>query len=196
MTYISQQPNRRGVIPQNTASLNCCTQNKINLISNQDGMENQLEQKLLEEDFHNGDFRYNLEMEVEQQIKQIIHTQLSIAQRKRLYGNVIMDWGLVRLALEQYLVPSLITLITQLMKEKEENIRELREENRRLQAQINQMSFTNNPLRDQKIIELFKEGLSTAEIARTVGMSRQGLVKAFRRLQLDGNSVATGQVSP
>jgi CRP-like cAMP-binding protein len=133
----------------------------------------------------------------EQKIRQIIYIQLSIAESKRLYGNVIMDWRLVRRALEEYLLPSLTDLVAQFMEEKEESIRELREENRRLQAQINQMSFTNNPLRDQKIIELFKEGLPKAEIARTVGMSRQGLVKAFKRLQLDGsNSVATSQVSP
>ncbi len=159
-------------------------------------MENQPKKKLLEGGFHNGDFSYNLDMELEQQIKQLIYTKLFVAERQRLYNYAIMDWGLVRRALEQYLLPNLINLVDQLIEKKEESIKELREENRRLQAQINQMSFTNNLLRDRQIIQLFKEGVPKAETARTVGMPRQSLVKAFKKLQLDGNSVATSQEKP
>jgi hypothetical protein len=56
----------------NDAFLNYGTQNKINLNSNQEGLENQPKQKLLEEDFHNGDFSYDLNMELEQKLRTVI----------------------------------------------------------------------------------------------------------------------------
>ncbi len=61
-----------GYYTANTASLNSCAQNKINRFVNQEGLENQPKQKLLEEDFHNGDFSYNLDMELEQQLRTVI----------------------------------------------------------------------------------------------------------------------------
>ncbi len=41
---------------------------------------------------------------LEQQIKQIIYSQLFVAERQRQYGCVCIYWGLVRRALEQLLI--------------------------------------------------------------------------------------------
>ena len=48
--------------------------------------------------------------------------------------------------------------------------------------QLNMLSFTNNPERDQQTLELHAQGLCPREIARQVRMSRQGVAKALKRL--------------
>ena len=85
----------------------------------------------------------------------------------------VTEWKEIR-----QVVDILIPTITWLVNEE-------REEIRRLQAKINQMSFRNDPARDQLIIELINQGLPKSHIARIVGMSRQGLYKAIHRLGVD-----------
>ncbi len=123
-----------------------------------------------------------MEMEdIEQKLKQVIYTQLFVAERKRLYNYAIMDWGLVRCALEQYLVPSLINLVVQLIEEKEESISELQESNIKLSAKLN-LHTGSNPERGHRIVEFHKQGLSRGQIAKEVGMSKWGVSKALKRL--------------
>jgi len=92
----------------------------------------------------------------------------------------VTEWKEIRQVVE-----SLIPTITRLVNEE-------REETRKLQAELNQLSFGNDPERDQLIIELSKQGLPKAQIARIVEMSRQGLYKALRRLGVNSvNSIVT-----
>src|SRR3989337_3815960 len=121
--------------------------------------------------------------EIKEKLKQILYWQLTFMERDR--ECMYTDWGQARRGIERHLLPKIANLIVQLMEEKEEVIREL-------QAELNQLSFGNDPARDQLIIELSKQGLPKAQIARMVEMSRQGLYKALRRLGVDSvNSLYT-----
>ena len=121
--------------------------------------------------------------DIKEKLKQILYWQLRFMERDR--ECMYTDWGQARRGIERHLLPKIANLIVQVMEEKEEIIR-------KLQAELNQLSFGNDPARDQLIIELSKQGLPKAQIARTVEMSRQGLYKALRRLGVDiVNSVVT-----
>ena len=109
---------------------------------------------------------------IEEKVKEVLHQKLIILEYSRR-NPYVTEWKEIR-----QVVDSLIPTITWLVNEE-------REEIRRLQAKINQMSFRNEPARDQQIIELTKQGLPKSHIARIVGMSRQGLYKALRRLGVD-----------
>ena len=93
----------------------------------------------------------------------------------------MVEWSLVRPAMEQHLIFPVISLMTQLIEENESVIRQL-------QAKLNQR-IGSNPERDQRIVELYKQGLSRGQIAREVEMSKWGVSKALRRLGV--NSVVT-----
>ena len=110
--------------------------------------------------------------ELEEKVRQLLHQKLFILEYSRR-NPYVTEWKEIR-----QVVDSLIPTITWLVNEE-------REEIRRLQAKINQMSFKNDPARDQQIIELIKQGLPKTKIARIVRMSRQGLYKALRRLGVD-----------
>ena len=110
--------------------------------------------------------------EIEDKVKQALHQKLFILEYSRR-NPYVTEWKEIR-----QVVDSLIPTITWLVNEE-------REEIRRLQAKLNQLSFRNDPLRDQQIIELIKQGLPKPQIARIVGMSRQGIYKALRRLGVD-----------
>ena len=121
--------------------------------------------------------------EIGEKLKQVLYWQLTFMERDR--ECMYTDWGQARRGIERHLLPKIANLIVQVMEEKEEIIR-------KLQAELNQLSFGNDPARDQLIIELSKQGLPKAQIARNVGMSRQGLYKALRRLVVGSvNSVVT-----
>ena len=122
--------------------------------------------------------------DVKEKLKQILYWQLRFMERDR--ECMYTDWGQARRGIERHLLPKIANLIVQVMEEKEEIIR-------KLQAELNQLSFGNDPARDQLIIELSKQGLPKAQIARIVEMSRQGLYKALRRLGVGSvNSIDTG----
>ena len=110
--------------------------------------------------------------EIEDKVKEVLHQKLFFLEYVKR-NPYVTEWKEIR-----QVVDSLIPTITWLVNEE-------REEIRRLQAKINQMSFRNEPARDQQIIELTKQGLTKTEIARIVGMSRQGIYKALRRLGVD-----------
>lgn len=125
--------------------------------------------------------------ELEQRLREKINWQLRLIEYDRKFAYV--DWGQVRRVIQQ-LIPTVANLVVQLMEEKEDLIKELEESNRELKAKLNQLSFSNNAQRDQRIRELYKQGLPKTQIARNVGMSRQGLYKALRRLGADSvNSI-------
>ena len=130
--------------------------------------------------------------EIEENLKQILYWQLRFMEKDR--ECIYTDWGQARRGIERHLLPNIANLIIHLMEEKEETIRELEEENRRLLGRLNMRTFANNPERDQQILELHGQGLRPREIARQVRMSRQGVAKALKRL--NGNSVATSQENP
>jgi len=106
---------------------------------------------------------------IEDKVRQVLHQKLLILEYSRR-NPYVTEWKEIR-----QVVDSLIPTITGLLNEE-------REETRKLQAELNQLSFRNDPARDQLIIELSKQGLPKAQIARIVEMSRQGLYKALRRL--------------
>ena len=116
---------------------------------------------------------------IEEKVKEALHQKLLILEYSRR-NPYVTEWKEIR-----QVVDSLIPTITRLLNEE-------REETRKLQAELNQLSFGNDPARDQLIIELSKQGLPKAQIARNVGMSRQGLYKALSRLGVGSvNSVVT-----
>jgi len=116
---------------------------------------------------------------IEDKVRQVLHQKLFFLEYGRR-NPFVTEWKEIR-----KVVDSLIPTITRLLNEE-------REETRKLQAELNQLSFGNDPARDQQILELWKEGLPKAQIARIVGMSRQGLYKALRRLGVDSvNSIVT-----
>src|SRR3970040_2169907 len=116
---------------------------------------------------------------IEDKVRQVLHQKLLILEYSRR-NPYVTEWKEIRQVVE-----SLIPTITGLVNEE-------REETRKLQAELNQLSFGNDPARDQLIIELSKQGLPKAQIARIVEMSRQGLYKALRRLGVDSvNSIVT-----
>ncbi len=110
---------------------------------------------------------------IEQKVRQTIYTRLSVAELLRLYGYTIMDWGLVRRALEEYLLPILTNLVAQLIEKKEENIRELEDPNMKLSAKLN-LHTGSDPQRDHRIVDLYEQVLSRAQIAKEVGMFNWG----------------------
>ena len=117
--------------------------------------------------------------EIEEKLKQVLYWQLTFMERDR--ECVYVDWSQARRGIERHLLPEIVNLIIQLMEEKEEIIRELEEANRKLSAKLN-LRTGNNSERDQRIGELYKQGLSRGQIARTVGMTKWGVSKALKRL--------------
>ena len=113
-----------------------------------------------------------METIIEEKVKQALHQRLYILEYSRR-NPYVTEWKEIR-----QVVDSLIPTITGLVNEE-------REEIRKLQAKTNQKSFRNEPARDQQIIELIKQGLPKSQIARIVGMSRQGIYKAIHRLGVD-----------
>ena len=136
-------------------------------------MEKHPKKKLLEEDFHNGDFRYNLDTELEQQLRTMIQQQLWSLQHDR--RCTMVEWSLVRPAIEQHLICPVVSLMTQLIECRERVIR-------KLQAKLNQSSFHRDPERDTQIAVLSRQGLSNSQIGRVVGMSKEGIRQALLRL--------------
>ena len=125
--------------------------------------------------------------EIEQRLRQTLQQQLMLLEYGRKHPG--MDWSQVRRIMES-LIPAITNLIAQLMEEKEGLIRELEEFDRQLRAKLNQTTFGNDPMRDNEIVELYKQGLSRGRIAKAVGMSKPGVSKALRRLGV--NSVNIG----
>src|SRR3990170_7379429 len=102
---------------------------------------------------------------IEDKVRQVLHQKLFMLEYVKR-NPFVTEWKEIR-----QVVDSLIPTITGLLNEE-------REETRKLQAELNQLSFRNDPARDQLIIELSKQGLSKTQIAKIVEMSRQGLYKA------------------
>lgn len=118
----------------------------------------------------------NLEEKVRQKIEGILSQQCGAVKRTQIMAQ-----------LEGFNVIYAITsLVTDIEKEKQDQIERLQYENRRLKAKVNQLSFCNNSERDKKLIELYKKGLPKTEIAKRTGLSRPGLYKALRRLGVNG----------
>ena len=120
--------------------------------------------------------------EIEGKLRQVLYWQLTFMERDR--ECVYVDWSQARRGIERHLLPKIANLIVQLMEEKEGIIRELEEENRKLSAKLN-LRTGNNPERDQRIRELYKQGLSRGQIAKEVSMSKWGVSKALRRLSVN-----------
>ena len=91
------------------------------------------------------------------------------------YRNNLLEWNHVNHILENEILPTLFELIG-------EEFETLKKDQLKLQAKINQLSFSNNPERDRRMIELHNLGLSRAKIAKEVGMTKWGVSKALRRL--------------
>ena len=118
--------------------------------------------------------------EIEEKLKQILYWQLTFMDRDR--ELVYVDWSQARRGIEKHLLPNIVNLIVQLMGEKENRIRELEEENRRLLGRLNMRTFASDSLRDEQILKLHLQGLSLRKIAKEVQMTPSGVSKALQRL--------------
>ena len=107
--------------------------------------------------------------ELEQRLRAKLQWELRLIEYDRKFAYV--DWGHVRRVIQQ-LIPTVATLVIQLIEGKELLIKELEETNRQLSTKFNQLSYGNNPQRDGKIVELYKQGWSRGRIAREIGMSK------------------------
>lgn len=81
---------------------------------------------------------------------------------------------------------SIISLVSEIKVEKQIPIRQLQDENRRLKTKVNQLTFCNDSETDKKVIELYKKGLPKTELAKKTGLSRPGLYKTLRTLDVNG----------
>lgn len=122
-------------------------------------------------------------MELEQQLRSLIQQQLSLLELKT--RNYI-EWSQFRHVLQNELVIPVITRFV-------ESIRDLEEENKTLVAKFNRASFQSDPARDNQILELHRQRLSNSQIGRIVGMTRQGVGRALKRL--NGNSISSREKS-
>ena len=118
--------------------------------------------------------------EIEEKLKQILYWQLTFMERDR--ECMYTDWGQARRGIERHLLPKIANLIVHLREEKEEIIRELEEENRRLLGRLNMRTFASDSLRDEQILKLHLQGLSLRKIAKEVQMTPSGVSKALQRL--------------
>lgn len=103
------------------------------------------------------------------------HLEAELMQLGYKYQNYLMEWIHVKHIIEKELLPKISNIY-------QDKIDELRSKNKKLKAELNQLTFSNDPERDQKIVELYKLGLSNGKIAKEVGMSKWGVSKALRRL--------------
>ncbi len=118
----------------------------------------------------------NIQQKVRQQIEWILNQQCGAVKREQIMAQ-----------LEGFNVIYAITsLVADIEEEKQDLIKQLQDENRRLKAKVNQLSFSNDSERDKKVIELYKKGLPKTEIAKQTGLSRPGLYKTLRRLGVNG----------
>jgi hypothetical protein len=118
----------------------------------------------------------NIQKKVRQKIEWILSQQCGAVKREQIMTQ-----------LEGLNVFYAITaLVADIENEKQILIQQLQDENRRLKAKVNQLSFSNDSERDKKVIELFKKGLPKTEIAKWTGLSRPGLYKTLRRLGVNG----------
>lgn len=120
-----------------------------------------------------------LEQKIRRKIEEILSQQCGAVKRTQIMAQLE---GLS-------IIHAIIGMVTEIEKEKQDQIEQLQEEIRKLHARLNQMSLVNDHNRDRQIIELHKQGLSKEKIAASVGMTRQGVYKALARL--DVNSVAS-----
>jgi DNA-binding phage protein len=118
----------------------------------------------------------NIGQKVRQKIEWILSQQCGAVKREQIMAQ-----------LEGFNVFYAITsLVADIEKEKQAQIQQLLDENRRLKAKVNQLSFCNDSERDKKVMELYKKGLTKTEIAKQTGLSRPGLYKTLRRLGVNG----------
>ncbi len=118
----------------------------------------------------------NIQQKVIQKIEQTLSQQCGGVKREQIMTQ-----------LEGLSVFYAITsFIAEIEKEKQDLLKQLRDENQRLKAKVNQLSFCNDSERDNKVIELYEKGLPKTEIATQTGLSRPGLYKTLRRLGVNG----------
>ncbi|MAT39324.1 MAG: hypothetical protein CL946_06945 [Ectothiorhodospiraceae bacterium] len=91
------------------------------------------------------------------------------------YINNLLEWNHVTFILENEILPIINKAVLA-------RFEVLEQENKQLKARFNQLSFSNDPGRDRRMIELFKLGYSRGRIAKEVRMSKWGVSKALRRL--------------
>jgi hypothetical protein len=91
------------------------------------------------------------------------------------YINNLLEWNHVTFILENEILPIIYEAVLARFE-----VLELK--NKQLNARLNQLSFSNDPGRDRRILELFKLGYSRGRIAKEVRMSKWGVSKALRRL--------------
>ncbi len=117
--------------------------------------------------------------DIEQKIRQKIEGTLN-----QSCGAVKREQIMVQLEALS-IIHAIASMVSEIEEDKQALIDSLKEANKKLPARLNQMSFINDQDRDQKIIELYKQGLSKGQIATSVGMTRQGVYKALERLNVN-----------
>jgi len=87
----------------------------------------------------------NIEQKVRQKIEGILSQQCGGVKRTQIMAQLE---GLS-------IIYSITSFVSEIEKEKQDQLEQLQNENRRLKAKVNQLSFCNDSERDKKVIELF-----------------------------------------
>jgi DNA-binding NarL/FixJ family response regulator len=112
------------------------------------------------------------EIGIEEKLRDTIEWQLRLLMQKTRNH---VEWSQFRHILENDLINPVISAFMEIVKETELD-------NKRFRSRHNQLRFGNTSVRDQRIIELHKKGLSRRKIGKEVQMSTWRVSKALRRL--------------
>ena len=114
----------------------------------------------------------NIEQKIRQKIEGILSQKCGAVKRKQIMAQLE---GLS-------IISTIINLVGEFAKDKEELIKQLQEENRLQHSQLNMVSFKSDPFRDEQILTLNSQRLSLRKIAKEVQMTPSGVSKALQRL--------------
>lgn len=89
----------------------------------------------------------NIEQKVRQKIEWVLNQQCGGVKKEQI---MVQLEGL-------NVFYAVTSLFADIEKEKQAQIQQLQDENRRLKAKVNQLSFCNDSARDKKVIELYKK---------------------------------------
>jgi hypothetical protein len=97
-----------------------------------------------------------LEQKLREKIEWVLNKRCSAVKRSQIMAQ------LERLSI----INAIISLVGEIEKVEQDQIKQLQDENRQLKAKVNQLAFCNDSERDNKVIELFKKGLAKTEITK------------------------------
>lgn len=113
--------------------------------------------------------------DLEKSLQRLVSCQLNVLEHDRRCLSI--EWHFLRRPLQEVVIDPLLNEFLR-------STSNLESENKRLKSQLNQLSFRSIPERDEKIVQLRRQGFSRGQIAKLVGMSKWGVSKAIQRLDV------------